>query len=120
MPHFLAVALVRQNMLIIPEASTVQQVMPVAFQVTLSADEMIVSTVTFDLPEKKAVTCHHESIERWPNPFLPENISHNAAHFRRHCREAARVKFRRESFHRRGQTPDVAVITQHQRLAIER
>ena len=77
MPHSLSEELIRQRALIMPEVRNVQQFPPVAFKVTVRADEVIQADVTFDLPHDKAVRCHHEGIDLRSHPALPEDVPHD-------------------------------------------
>ena len=76
-PHFLRKELFGKGIFIRNESRTVQQVIPITGKVALSADEMVIADVTFDLPEDKAVRCHHETIDLRIHPFLPEDVRHD-------------------------------------------
>jgi len=118
--HFLAIEFIRQRALIMPEVRNMQQFFPIALQVTLSADEMIVPAITFDLRQYEPIASHHKAIDLRNNPLLPEDVGHDIAHLWGHGGKAGGVKFRREGFQRRGQSPNVAIVPQYQRLAVGR
>ena len=77
MPYLVGIELHGKGTLIMAEARTVKQVIPIAGKVTLSADKVIHADVTFDLPHDKVVRCHHEAIDLRLYPFLPEDVGHD-------------------------------------------